>query len=1248
MCHKMPVTSLIDFRPNLIWNSPYLLRTLLLLAAVLHLQHADDKPEVRYQQQRSYYRKPGQLIWVPDLSFTIIYTTFAFTKYIPSDFLTCLPFGDYHNDAVGHAVCNTDPSYAYMENLVRDTIAYNITSLSMNYYRWSGIDGRRPGFHCMRFFIRILNHERNVHVSNLSSTPCPVLSVASLLYPHPGLNRVHIYELPLKQDPRNLTSICPNSSTLEEISLHNNGLKSAPFSFCPTYFRNLTYAVLENQELRLDDRPLFTLSDHLIYLSLHRCALQNLPLLTFVGLTHLQMLNISNNNISSFPNEVFHDLTSLVALRVDNNALTILNMSVFRRLRSLQCLHLSGNQLNSIDGEVAILPSLRVIDLSQNKFTVIRKNLFGDSPSVTFIDVSCNNISIIESGAFLNMSSFAAVNAALNALTHVNPCSWFDDISKLNFLILAYNNITHIDGLRCLLFMQVFNLFANGLSTIPAMRNLISLKLLDLGRNAIHNVSGDEIAPAVRLRELYLDGNEMLELGVFSYSSSIELLELRVNNLTYLPAYCFYNLKSLKMVNLTQNHIAFVGKFPFPEKLKKLGLYDNELANLESINPNLSQLGTLQIGQNNITKFNIYLPSVVYFDISDNPLQNLSLNLCKKMPKLKDIFLEKLGIRHHGAIDIDLLGSFRCDYLRHVSLARNHISKIDESLLLNRVIGGIDYSQNPLKSIPRFSPIIVSPTYLLFDNCSVESIAPMAFNKLKQLTYVGLKANNIKYFPQMSLSVIKYDLRSNPIVCSCHLRWLHRHETRNNYLFTTCLDPVSGSVEVFDLLPLDRLVCQHEVNCAQGCVCFGVNISSASIVKCSSRSLTAIPPNLSPEADVIYLDHNQFRKLHFPDDMDNMAASQVFLQNSEIHFLEQNLFAAFPLLQVIDLSSNELETLNMDVFRSMNDLKKLFLHSNHIHQIYGGTGRISLPHLQTITLHYNGLQAVPETLNHTIDGTSFSNLTLSGNSWMCVACAGPILREWLAQHAGIVSDAAGIRCNKSNLPVLDINTATTEYAKCVNATRTLANTHWGITAGVTVSFVVLLISLVLTYCFRNHILILLYNNFDFFKRRRRELDVFYDVRVIYDETDERVRRWVVDELLQVLETEWGHHVFLVERDMLAGGNHAEEIAQSIRQSRRTLILVSQNFVDNEWAQFAYQAAFQFQIENNLHRLLVVAWEPVETDTMDHSIKVYFETKQVMCRTSRRFWPLLKSKLPLVTENVDHVPNNIQLNLIHNE
>ena len=188
MCYEMPLTPFTDLGPNAIWNLPSLLRTVLLLATVLHLYRADNEFEVYYQQQRHYYRIHGHLLWEIDISVNIRFTTITFTNSIPSNSLTCLPIGDYHNATVGHAVCNTDPSDAYMKHLVWDTVANNITSLSIGHYRLSGIDGRRPGFQCMRFSFRILEHERNVYVFNLSATPCPGLSLASLLYPHPYLN----------------------------------------------------------------------------------------------------------------------------------------------------------------------------------------------------------------------------------------------------------------------------------------------------------------------------------------------------------------------------------------------------------------------------------------------------------------------------------------------------------------------------------------------------------------------------------------------------------------------------------------------------------------------------------------------------------------------------------------------------------------------------------------------------------------------------------------------------------------------------------------------------------------------------------------------------------------------------------------------------------------------------------------------------------------------------------------------------
>ena len=1240
----------ISFHDHAVLNFQCLVWALLLLSAFLCPCRADDEWIVDYQQQRFYTSEPAETRPRINLKFDVRYSEPNSLRTIYSESPPCLPIGNYRNNTLGFAVCTKNPSDTYIETLVRVTISNNNNNLYMNCHKSSGLDRSRPRFQCMRFFVEILDHEVDVRVSNPTVSSCPGISVASLLYLHLHLNTVRIYGLPLQQDPSNDTLACPTSSTLEGLILINNGLTKTPFASCPIYFSNLTVAWLENQQLSLDEKPMFALSGGLVYLSLHRCSLQNIPRPTFNGLIHLQVLNISNNNISSLQKHVFRDLISLIILRIDNNALTTLDMSIFQPLKSLQFLHLSGNLLNDIDGEVAILPSLRVIELSNNKLTVVKQSLFRNSPMLAVIILSCNSISNIESGSFFNMTSFNALIAFKNILTYVNPCSWFDTITKIKCLILTQNNINTVEGIQCLSQLEVFNMFNNELSTIPPLVNLVNLKTLDLGRNTMYNIAGDEIAPATRLRHLYLDGNEILSLGVVRNSSSIESLTLEVNNLTYIPAFSFNGLQSLKTLNVSYNYIKYIGTFAFPWNLEYLGLYDNELSDLNDIDQTTPKLHTLLIGHNNLTKFNINLPNVVNFDISENPIENLTLQLCQRMPKLQDIFLEELGIKNDDRFNDVLFGMFGygCDDWRHVSLARNLISRLDTSSKMYRVYGGIDFSHNLLKSIPKLSQIIGSIKYLYFHNCSIEHIAPMAFQQMPALRYVDLKGNDLQYFPQMSPGGIQYDLRDNPIACSCHLRWLHGHPTRRSYLFTNCIDPVTGSVKVFDFLHPDKLLCQHELNCAKACVCFGVNISTVSIVKCSSRSLTSIPPGLSPEADVIYLDHNNFSKLRFQSDMEKMAASRLFLQNSEIHFLEQNLFAAFPSLQLIDLSYNELETLNMGVFHNLNDLKKLLLHGNRINRIYNGASGHNLPNLQILTLHGNELHAVPESLDFAIRSTHLTNLSLAGNPWECTACAGPVFRKWLAQHAGIVSDAADIRCNKSHHRVLDINTTTLEYARCVNALHTLTNTHWGITAGLTVSLVLLLISLVLAYCFKDHLLVLLYNNFDFVKRRRRELDVLYDVRVVYDETDERVRQWVVGVLLHVLEVQWGLEVFLVERDMLAGGNHAEDIAQSIRQSRRTLIVVSQYFVDNEWVQFAYQAAFQFQIENNLHRVLVVAWEPVEIDTMEYNIKVYFETRQVMWNASRRFWPVLKSKLPLGREDVGPNPDNIQLNMIHND
>ena len=1056
---------------------------------------------------------------------------------------------------------------------------------------------------------------------------CPDFSFASLFYPHPHLNFVQIYGLPLQQDSSNATLSCPTSSNLETLDLHYNGLTSTPFSSCPAYFSNLQYAMIENQKLKLDDTPLFTSENHLIYLSLRHCSLQNIPRSTFVGLFHLKMLNFSHNNISLFEKETFHDLTNLTVLRIDNNALTALDMSVFHQLKSLQYLYLSGNHLSSLDGGVAILSSLRFIDLSFNNLTVVRTELFRNSPLLTYIELKYNSISNIEFGAFANMTSFVALGAATNELIHVNPCNWFDGVAKIMTLALANNNISSVEGLECVPYLQVFNLFDNELSIMPLLRNHVYLGILDLGLNAIHIVSGNEITSVTSLKYLFLDGNEMLRLGVLNNSSSIEVVNLEFNNLTYIPAYCFNGLQSLTTLNASYNYIKHIGAFAFPKNLQILSLNDNQLSDLDSINKHLPQLNTLEISHNNLTKFNISLSCVIYFDISDNPLQNLakSLQLCTKMPKLQNIFLENLGIGHDEKINADLFGKsgMGSTQWRRVSLARNRISKIDKYSMLYRVNEVIDYSHNPLRYIPKYPDFGFNQKYLYFNNCSIEGIAPLAF---QYVIYVDFKGNYIQYFPHMSPADIEYDLRNNPIVCSCHLRWLHVHPTRRKYLFTNCMDLVTESLEVFDLMPRDRLVCQHEVNCAQGCVCFGMDTYAVSIIKCSFRSLTAIPHKLSPEADVIYLDHNQLRKPHFCKWFGQNGCKSIVPPK-----FENSFFGTGCIFSISFAADNRLilqwvghvehgRVSKAEWSQKALSPQKLYPpltlwscriwsswftedHATQVragccsrnHRQFNGQYFLHQPHfswepLEVCCLYWSHPQKMAgSTCGH------------------CLGCCRYPLQQVTApnlrhkhRHSGVCTMCEcysqsnkyplGHYSRPDSLHGVNSHFASSHILLQASHTGALVQQFWfpeKKAAGVGCP--------IWRTCYL---------------WRKWWTHSTVDCGWTASSTGGRVGSWRL--------SGWERYVSWV--------NHAEEIAQSIHQSRRTLIVVSQNFVENEWAQFAYQAAFQFQIENNLHRVLVVAWEPVETDTMEYNIKVYFDTKQVMCRASRRFWPVLRSKL----------------------
>src|SRR6218665_3976501 len=82
---------------------------------------------------------------------------------------------------------------------------------------------------------------------------------------------------------------------------------------------------------------------------------------------------------------------------------------------------------------------------------------------------------------------------------------------------------------------------------------------------------------------------------------------------------------------------------------------------------------------------------------------------------------------------------------------------------------------------------------------------------------------------------------------------------------------------------------------------------------------------------------------------------------------------------------------------------------------------------------------------------------------------------------------------------------------------------------------------------------------------REELDVFaIDVFVGYSRSDSN---WVITQLLPRLEQECNLRLCIHERDWLPGRDIAENILESIDNSRKTLLIVSNAFALSPWCHF---------------------------------------------------------------------------------
>jgi hypothetical protein len=150
-------------------------------------------------------------------------------------------------------------------------------------------------------------------------------------------------------------------------------------------------------------------------------------------------------------------------------------------------------------------------------------------------------------------------------------------------------------------------------------------------------------------------------------------------------------------------------------------------------------------------------------------------------------------------------------------------------------------------------------------------------------------------------------------------------------------------------------------------------------------------------------------------------------------------------------------------------------------------------------------------------------------------------------------------------------------------------------------------------------------------------DKIFDAFISYSSKDEA---WVAEELAPILERgDPSYKLCLHYRDFPVGSYIADTIVQAVESSRRTIMVLSENFIRSEWCRFEFKSAHHQVLRDRRRRLIVVLLGEIPHRELDPDIRLYLKTNTYLQWGDKLFWEKLRYALPDVPNNQRNRRNN---------
>ncbi|NXO30128.1 TLR5 protein, partial [Cisticola juncidis] len=770
-------------------------------------------------------------------------------------------------------------------------------------------------------------------------------------------------------------------------------------------------------------------------------------------------------------------------------------------------------------------------------------------------------------------------------------------------LFLSFNYITQVTVtsfplLEDLLLLEMGNQLVHPVTIGKgAFRNLPNLRVLDLGGNEVLQLDLDAFVglPSLTVLRLFYNslGDAILEERYFQDLRSLEELDLSINKITKLhPHPLFYNLTALKSVSLKLNSISnlcetnltsFQGKNFFYFNLGSNHLYKTEdVVWAKCSNPfkNIT-FSVLDLSDNGWST-----ERVQYFSTAIKGTQITYLTFSPH------IMGSGFGFENLKNPDDSTFAGLGRSNLKFFDISQGYIFSLN-SLIFQSLgdLESLNLFKNKINQIRRqaFFGLGNLKTLNLSSNLLGE-LYDYTFEGLHSVTYIDLQQNHIGMIDDQAFSKLvnlkTIDLRDNAIKKLPSFPHLDTAFLGDNKLMSVADRAITATFLELERNWLSDLGDLYTL--------FRIPNLQYILLKQNRFSNCKKSANVIENNQLVYMDLGE-----------NML--QLVWERD----LCLDVFGALTNLQVLHLNNNYLSALPQEIFRGLTSLKRLNLASNLLSHLSPGLFPQSLTNLN---LSGNQLfSPEPEVF------MTLSILDITHNNYVC-DCALKSLLVWLNETnvtlAGSESDRYCVY--PPAFEGVPLSYLTFDGCDEDELQQTLRFSLF------IISLVILLVLLVAVIIFTRCRGIC----FVWYKTITRRLidnqpqvadksEYKYDAYLCYSKND---FEWVQNSLLKHLDSQYFDKnrftLCFEERDFLPGEEHINNIRDAIWNSRKTICVVTRQFLKDGWCVEAFNVA-QSRYFCDLKDVLIVV---VVGSLSQYQLKKHKPIRNFLQRSHYLRWP----------------------------